>query len=732
MADPTTGARLSTLLHALPLTPTRQRLEAGACLVRRGDPSDALYEVRRGTLEVDVGDPEAPFVVGTLEAGALVGEIGLIAASPRTATVRAVGPAEVVCWPLSALREHLATDEDLDRSFVELARERLHTETLLRAFRGLAGPLDPETAALIGSRASWVRLERGATLFEEGEAGSAWFVLVSGRLSVHRTLEGRSREVAQVDAGTTVGEIAALAGGPRNATVRASRGSVLARFDAGTLKELDERLHRLVRAMATSLLRAQFVRHAERRTTSTRVALVPIASSSRTRAAIDALCTRAEPGLRTRVVTVAELRARGLLGDVVASSPTHPGWLRVRAWLEEVERDADLVLFRVERADEPVARAAAHLCDTVALVADAEADPRPGPGERALQASLRASPPVRTLLVRVHPRPTVEPRGTDRWLAHREGAGVHHLREGSAAHLARLHRHLARRPVVVVLGGGGPRGFAHLGVARALAEAGVPVDAICGTSAGGIFAAQLATERDHATLMELNRRSIAVRPFRRPTLPWMSFLSGRGFEQMGRIAFGDRRAEDLWIPYFCVATSLTSRRVVLLDRGELVGLTLATSALPGVLPPILARGELLVDGGVLDNLPCERARARWGGTVIAVPLGTEGELTYAGERLPSGLRAAAGRLGLGRRAPAPPHVGRLLARTVTVSGANAQIRSVATADVVIEPSVSHIRMTDLDRIEEIEDAGYRGALATLSAVADRIPREPPAPPRSAS
>jgi NTE family protein len=182
--------------------------------------------------------------------------------------------------------------------------------------------------------------------------------------------------------------------------------------------------------------------------------------------------------------------------------------------------------------------------------------------------------------------------------------------------------------VGVVLSGGGARGIAHMGVLKALEEANVPVDFVAGTSMGAIFAAGYARGWNADALMakvrQLFRRRTALYD---PTIPFESLLAGHKLEQVLRGYFEGLDIEGLWLPFFCVSTDLTQAEAHLHDRGELWRAVAASCSIPGIFPPRHEGGRLLVDGGVVDNLPVAHMAERLKGKIVASDVNVFREVT---------------------------------------------------------------------------------------------------------
>jgi len=254
--------------------------------------------------------------------------------------------------------------------------------------------------------------------------------------------------------------------------------------------------------------------------------------------------------------------------------------------------------------------------DCVLLVGDAgqDYDPQLSNPHQELPSS------VVQQLVLLHENDLPAGRTRD-WLSACPGVTTHHHVRNDTD-IARLGRRLTGKANGLVLSGGGARGFAHLGVIRALREANIPIDYIGGASIGAIIGAGLASDWTNEHMLEVYRQCfIDNDPISDWTVPLVSLRAGRKASHMLREAFGERDIEDLPIPFYAVSSNLTEGGLHVHEIGKLWIALRASSALPGVLPPVFANGQVLVDGGVIDNLPVGEMRKRMSGEIIAVDVG---------------------------------------------------------------------------------------------------------------
>jgi NTE family protein len=289
----------------------------------------------------------------------------------------------------------------------------------------------------------------------------------------------------------------------------------------------------------------------------------------------------------------------------------------------------------------------------------------------------------------------------------------HHIRPGRVADHARLARLLSGRAIGLALSGGGARGFAHIGVLRALREAGVPVDLVAGTSMGAMIGAVHALGSAPDVMLDRCRAWTRERPWADFTLPLASIVRGRRIRRALGHLLGDGRIEDLWLPYACMTSNLTRATADAHTEGPLVRLVLASNSVPGLAPPVYHLGDVHVDGGVMDNLPVGVLRRMGAGRVIAVDVGTELHVAGAGESddSPSGWALLWDRL---RRGPARlPPVFVSLTRAFTLASDERAQAACRDADLTLRPPLGSHGAGDFGQIDAIAEIGFAHARETL-------------------
>ncbi len=258
-----------------------------------------------------------------------------------------------------------------------------------------------------------------------------------------------------------------------------------------------------------------------------------------------------------------------------------------------------------------------------------------------------------------------------------------------------------RPRIALVLGGGAARGFAHVGVIRALEQEKIPIDLVVGTSVGSLIGALYAADQDSFDL-----EWAAFKLEKDDLFDYGVVTAGRG---MG-LARGDKleawvkgrikqaNIEELKIPFAAVATDLNWGTEVVLDHGPVARAVRASSAIPGVFQPVQHLGKLLVDGGVVDNIPVSVARAKGADLVIAVDITENVGNTDITNLLDVTLQAT------------------------NIMFARNAAHARRDADVLIAPPIGDVAMLDFSQKKRCMQAGIEAARAAIPEIRAAIDR----------
>jgi NTE family protein len=579
-------------------------------------------------------------------------------------------------------RTVLAVDRGIHHTLAMETTTR-RSELLARvAHLPLFANLDRRTLVRVADELEWIALPGGAELFREADPPDAVYVLIAGCLGAFRASGEAAQLIGRIHPGETVGEMALLSGHPRTATVRALRDSEIVRFSL-------EAFERLARAHPEAMLAVAriAVERLERTLEGRRQEAAP-----RTLALLPA-----HAGINMDALVERLGSALGRFGAAVAIDSEHFFEASI-AQLHTLEADHPFALYVGKFGDSVWNERCRRQADMLLLVADAQQ----AASSLTMEISACAGPQSVSLVLLQPGR--IIPGAARAWRQRLDLDQHFHVRDNED--IERLARRLARRSVGVVFSGGGARGFAHIGAIRALREAGLAIDAVGGTSIGALMAAAVALEWEDETLYQtFHRAFVSSNPLSDYTLPLVSLVAGRKASRLLRREFGEGDIEDLPLPFYCVSADLAHGGAVVHEQGSLWHALRASIAIPGVLPPVCNAGRVLVDGGVIDNLPVGTMRKRNAGPIIGIDIAGEHALVCELDEtdLPSFWQMLARRW---RGGPKRPGILRILLRAGMVNSASTAEHNAAMSDLMLKPPVDSIDLLAWDRFADAIDAGY--------------------------
>lgn len=574
------------------------------------------------------------------------------------------------------------------------AEQKLHIPAEMRdriAHFPITSEIGPRALNALLEHADWFSQPGGAVLARDGENDQAVFIVVTGCLGVFTLDEtGADHFVAQIPAGETVGEMSVITGDPHSAKIVALRDSDLLRISKSNFERLLARHPRLSLNLMRIIIRR--LRHSTKRAVSVQtartIAFVPLHPDIDCRALGERLS-----GAFKSIALTAGTVDRESIG-------------RESEWFAHIETRNDVVFYIGDTPESPWTQLCIRQADRIFLVARA--------GEPV--AHHFHNPETRGRLNRQHPELlllqsdnaaglSATPLGT------KTPIGQHHyLRDGNKADVERFARILSGRAVSLVLAGGGARGFAHIGVARALREAGVPFDFVGGSSMGAIIAAGIAMEWDNREMsMRVRRAFVDTNPLSDFTLPLVAVLRGKKVSKRLQEHFGDVRIEDLHKTYFCVSSNLTLGRAHVHRDGALWKALRATVAIPGLLPPVVHEKNLLVDGGLMNNMPVDIMSTIAQGPIIGVDVAGDEALVAEGEDFNDQPWHALFR----KQMKGAPSIVSILMRSGTVGNEVQRRQAREQADLLFDPPLHGISLRSWQSFDEAIEQGYQHALEVI-------------------
>ncbi|WP_157961579.1 patatin-like phospholipase family protein [Acuticoccus kandeliae] len=584
-------------------------------------------------------------------------------------------------------------------------------ETLLAEI-GALSELSPAALQAFAQRMVPRRLHRGETLMEAGEPADTLYIVLGGRF--HVLVDDGARVIAEIGPSEPVGEIAFFAGGTRTARVVAARDSEVAGLTRRDYDALAEEVPAIPRAILRVL--AERLGHA-----------TPAAPAMEPKPPVTmVLCPAGGEPIPPAIVDqlTAALAAHGPL--VVMRREDLPPSLDAEAesaiagHLQALERQGARILLVAAGTDTAWDRTALRQSDGLVLVGRlgaAEGGPvSHSPLERYALDLFR---PADSTLVLWRESAAAPITGSEAWLAERPVHFHHHVALDRPQDLQRVGRFLTGRALGLVMSGGGALGCAHLGVVRALKEAGAELDILGGTSVGAAMAVALASGVSPQEMMAIaDQIFVESGAMRRLTVPVFSILDHHRLDAELQRHFGDLTFENLPTNAFAVSTSLSQNRSFLHRRGPLWRAVRASASIPAALPPFVTEaGEVLVDGAILDNQPIDVMRELKPGPNIVVTFSAARDWRVDADYATLPRRARLVRdIVMRRRVGGFPKIMEVLLRSMMIASYRGLHEMKIGDDIrIVPPILDGMNILDWQRGREQEEAAYRHTAALIEA-----------------
>jgi len=379
-------------------------------------------------------------------------------------------------------------------------------------------------------------------------------------------------------------------------------------------------------------------------------------------------------------------------------------------WFSTVERQHDFVLYVAEAHETAWKHVVGRQVDRLFRVGLGDRDP---PAVIPSYASGPLQDQRLVDLILLQPASVTHPKGSAEWLDATQAARLFHVRQNGMADVQRLARVLTGQSVGLVLSGGGARAYAHVGAIQALRERGVPIDFVGGASMGAVVAAGLAMGWDDGEMETRIRKAfVETSPLDDIAFPLVAMTQGLKVKARLNEHFDDIEIADLWLPFFCVSSNLTSGAYHLHRQGVLKEALRASISLPGVLPPVAEGNSVLVDGAVMKNFPADVMRAFQLGPIIGVDVTRGRSITAEDVDRPASLWTW---FWSGEWRKGPPIVA-LLMRAATVSTGRDLAASREATDVLITPKLDKIDIRDWKAFEPAVAAGRAAAAQAVDSL----------------
>ncbi|XP_032418321.1 neuropathy target esterase isoform X4 [Xiphophorus hellerii] len=719
--------------------------KAGAVLARQGDQDVSLHFVLSGCLHVyqRMIDKQEAVCLFVTHPGEIVGQLAVLTGEPLIFTIKAVRDCTYLKISKSDFYEIMKEQPSVVLSVAHTVATRMSAFV-----RQMDFAID------------WMAVEAGRALYRQDDQSDCTYIILNGRLrSVIRKANGKKELVGEYGRGDLIGVVEALTKQPRATTVHAVRDTELVKLPEGTLNNIKRRypqvVTRLIHLLGQKILgnlqqgRGPFSGSALSLPSMRKSADVTNPASNLSTVAVLPVGDEVPISAFNLELSHA-LSAIGptllLTSDIIrerlgASALDSIYEYRLSGWLAQQEDINRIVLYQTDSSMTPWTQRCIRQADCILIVGVGDQEPALGELEQMLENTA-----VRALkkLILLHREDGPGPSRTVEWLNMRSWCSGHlhlkcprrvfsrrsptKLREvyekvfqktaDRHSDFSRLARVLTGNSIALVLGGGGARGCSHVGVIKAMEESGIPIDIVGGTSIGSFIGALYAEERSAVrTKQRAKEWSKAMNSVFKTVLdltyPITSMFSGSAFNTSIYNVFEDKQIEDLWLPYFNVTTDITASAMRVHQDGSLWRYVRASMTLSGYLPPLCdpKDGNLLMDGGYINNLPADIARNVGTRTVIAIDVGSQDEtdLCNYGDSL-SGWWLLWKRINPWAEKVKVPDMAEIQSRLAYVSCVR-QLEVVKKSAYCeyIRPPIDRFKTMDFGKFDEIYEIGYQHA-----------------------
>ncbi len=460
-------------------------------------------------------------------------------------------------------------------------------------------------------------LPSGSVLFREGDKGMDLYILAQGRLRYEKTGTDGKSDQGEFHKMDILGELSLFTGEPRSATVIAIRDSELIRVPRElALKILSSHPQALLQVttiIAERLARAR-TRTNKTKSNSSSFCLLPANQDFDLEPLIQIIKSNASTF--GKICFIYEREFPSIFSENVGKRDTETEH-NILNWFQNIENNYNIIFYIGSFLDTDWSRRCIRQSDRVLIIQDSLDPPNISPMESFIKSTSNRIQPVDLILLQ-HSSFNL-PSGTESHLKLRRVSRHYHIHLENSSTIQRLIRGILGKSIGLALGGGGAKGFAHLGILRAIEENSIPIDMVSGTSAGSIFAALIAMGYDaeegrkHAKKLWVDKDLL-----NEYTIPVLSLVSGGKYTRAIVEFFQSIKIEDLWIPYFAVSTDLSNSESHIHADGYLWKAVRSSTSLPGIVPPFIEDGIVYVDGGVMDNVPGLLLKERGAGPIISV------------------------------------------------------------------------------------------------------------------
>ena len=659
------------------------------------------------------------------EAGEYFNISSLIFSRKRTFSATAKENSEIIFLEKSKMDSLMENDNEIGNILEKLSVEEYDKGKLFGIFRGLYGEkMDYKSHKEIYKKGKWVFLEDNSNLFNYGEKSDSFYLLVTGLLKAYIPKKGELIEVGEIYEGEVIGEMGILTNEARSASIFATRDSVVFKIDLEKANEIIMQYPLVLLQVATKIAdRLRNVQDSNERHRTDIHSIVQLSSGKNHTKEIVSIGNSLIDSMNkfNRSIVVSSKKVNEILNieSINAELERDKFYPALDDLVDNFTKENRYLLLLCDEEYTPWTTWCLAISDKNIFVVEESA----GVSNTELLNKMNLSEkdiPIHLhdekQLIIYHQSKNSFPSKTSSIIEMLPKISNHyHMSINNKNDSDRVSRLIAKKGIGLCLSGGGAKGNAHIGVYKALIEHNIPIDAVCGTSAGGIVASLIAFGYDPETIISRLKETYKRNSFKEYTIPVTSIIATKKVIQDAIFLGNDMDIEDLWIPYFSIAVNISKSKLDVIDKGPVYKATRATAALPGILLPVIKDTSFLVDGGLINNMPGDIMLKKYGGKLISVSVSPQEDLDAKFNDFPNQSSYFIKKLlRMNKKFPHEiPGLSNILMRSIFVASSNKIKEVIDLSDLFLDLQVKDVGLLEFEKIDESVEFGYEYAMKKL-------------------
>lgn len=570
------------------------------------------------------------------------------------------------------------------------------------------------------SSMSKVYLEGGETLIVQGEIDKVMYIVLEGRLRAYHapTTKTATQPIlhGEMTNGEIIGEISLLSNEPRVDTVIAVRDSVILKLKQDAFHFIEQYEPQGALEIARIAIRRLIGKNPYKKISERCLALAIAPAGDSNHGELVRILYEELNKIKPAALITKEMCNTHFGYNIAQSSIEEYSSAQITSWLFSLENEYGYLIYETDRQMTPWTQRCFRQADKILLVAEESIYPAFNSIEINLFSDKRKYIPAIDLVFLHESNKII---GSHKWLKDRPVNNYHHLRIPSEKDTAKLIRYLNGESIGLVLNGGGARGIAHIGALKALEELNIPIDFIVGNSMGTMIAGLYAQGIPYSEIKKRTAKYIAQ--YRREfTLPMVSLMTGKCLTDISKDIGKEILIEDLPLRFVALSTNVTEATLNVIDKGLLWFAIRVSISIPGLFPPIYdAQGNMLVDGGILNNMPVDVLREYMGeGKILAINchphIGEEQNRRLIPDTWFSGWKLFFERLNpFHKKKNEPDNIMDIILSSMHLAAITHEKTMEKEADYLLKFDTSKYDLLDFNLGEELIELGYRASMQKL-------------------